>query len=112
VDNSACYFGWLNRNSSNDEMASIMIRALHLISAALGSQIHIRHLPRQSNWEARLVDRLSRSETTTKEDKRLVESFTNPNLPVSMKEWLRDPVEDWELPLKLLKYVENKLQNI
>jgi hypothetical protein len=65
VDNTGCYYGWLNKNSPNDETASILIRALHLIASFLGSQIHIRHLPRNSNWEAELVDRLSREETTT-----------------------------------------------
>jgi hypothetical protein len=49
VDNSACYFGWINKHSANDEMASILIRALHLIGAYMGSMIHIRHLPRILN---------------------------------------------------------------
>ena len=61
VDNIACYFGWLNRHVTGDVMASILIRALHLVSPYLGCQVHEEHLPRKSTWDAHLVVRLSRS---------------------------------------------------
>jgi hypothetical protein len=56
VDNCACFFGWINRQVSNDECASIMIRSLHIISSYLSSIVHIEHLPRLSTPDAELVD--------------------------------------------------------
>ena len=38
VDNIGCYFGWINRHVSGDKMASVLIRALHLISAFRGAK--------------------------------------------------------------------------
>jgi hypothetical protein len=111
VDNGACYFGWINRSCPNDEMASILIRALHLIGAFLGSFIHIHHLPRMSNWEAQLVDRLSRSETTTSADRRLLRSFQGHKLPSPLRIWLENPREDWDLPISLLESIVNKMSS-
>ena len=41
VDNIGCSFGWINRHVSGDKMASVLIRALHLISAHLPSSTKI-----------------------------------------------------------------------
>jgi hypothetical protein len=59
VDNIGCYFAWINRYSSEDQLTSILVRALHILSAYLACEVHIEHLPRVSSWEAILVDRLS-----------------------------------------------------
>ena len=45
VDNVGCYYGWLNRLASSDVMASVLIRALHLISSYLACQVHNAHHP-------------------------------------------------------------------
>jgi hypothetical protein len=111
MDNAACFFGWINKHAPCDEMASILIRSLHLISAYLGSQIHISHLPRLSNWEACLVDRLSRSETTTREDRRLLNSFPGMSIPKALEKWMKDPKEDWKLPVELLKSVKSSIHD-
>jgi hypothetical protein len=52
VDNIACFYGWINRKVTNDSCASIIVRALHLISAYLSCMIHIAHLPRLSTEDA------------------------------------------------------------
>ena len=109
VDNIGCFFGWLNKHASGDVIASILIKALHLIGAYLSCQIHIEHLPRKSSWDANLVDRLSREKTTTKQDRKLLESFVLPEVPVSLMEWMKNPSEDWSLPEKLLDSVETRL---
>jgi hypothetical protein len=105
VDNAACFFGWINKQSPNDEMASILIRSLHLIATYLGCQVHIQHLPRLSNWEAQVVDRLSREDTTTMADRKLVKSFQGYKVPLALKKWCESPVEDWDLPIRLLESV-------
>ena len=105
VDNVGCFYGWLNRHASGDVMASILIRALHLISSYLACQVHITHLPRKSSWDAVLVDRLSRSWSTTWNDRRLLASFPGLRLPGCLLEWLEEPVEDWGLADQLLASV-------
>jgi len=106
VDNIGCYFGWLNKQVPGDKMASILVRALHLISSYLECRIHIDHLPRNSSWDAQLVDRLSRDKSTTKKDRDLLRSFDLPRVPETLLEWMRDPTEDWGLPMRLLEYVQ------
>ena len=105
VDNVGCYYGWLNRQVKGDKMASVLVRVLHLISAFLGCFIHIEHLPRNSSWDAMLVDRLSRSLTTTVMDRKLLASFVLPDLPDSLVSWMEDPSEDWVLPNRILAHV-------
>ena len=110
VDNIACCYGWDNRHVSGDECASVLVRALHMISAYLATSIAVQHLPRVSSWEARLVDRLSREESTWTSDKQLVDSFNLPQIPACLRDWMLKPSEDWNLPYKLLEHVTN-IQN-
>jgi hypothetical protein len=91
VDNIGCYFGWVNKQTANDEMASIVIRSLHLISNYLSCIVHMEHLPRLSTREARMVDRMSRIETTTKGDRSLLDSFRYDPLPQCFVEWMENP---------------------
>ncbi|MFN9942349.1 MAG: hypothetical protein ACK56I_23045, partial [bacterium] len=42
----------------------MLIKALHIIEAYLGSRIHVVHVPRVSNWESEVADNLSRERTT------------------------------------------------
>jgi len=109
VDNIACYYGWLNRQCAGDELASIAIRSLHLLSAFLCCEIHVEHLPRVSTWDAMLADRLSRERTTTYNDKRLLASFPVMPLPSSLVEWLRSPEENWNVPMDILNEIKLSL---
>lgn len=106
VDNTAVYWGWEKRYLTGDNMASILLRCIQLISAKLGSMIHIKHLPRVSNWEASTVDRLSRESTTTRADRQLLSSFSY-KLPDPLLVWLANPSEDWSLPVKLCDTITN-----
>ena len=90
---------------TGDVTASILIRSLHLISSFLGSQVHITRLPCKSSWDAVLVDRLSRSSSTSSQDKRLLASFPGFALPECLLQWLYQPVEDWSLADKLINSV-------
>jgi hypothetical protein len=110
VDNTSCFFGWINRQSPGDETASILIRCLHLICSALHCEVHIEHLPRVSTWEAMLVDRLSRGSTTTPEDKKQLAKFQRGVFPETLFKWMRNPVEDWNFPYELTKEVLKKVK--
>jgi hypothetical protein len=107
VDNIACFFGWENRSVNGDICASILIRALHLISAYLGCVVHFRHLPRMSTWDAKLADRLSRESTTLAEDRKLLSTFPPYKMPYCFEQWLKNPVEDFSLAESLLREIES-----
>ena len=106
VDNMNCLYGWENRSLKGDISASIVIRAIHLISAYLGSIIHVKHLPRVSNFESSMVDRMSRMSTMAREDRKLLSSFANLRIPPVLLEWICNPSEDWSFPIRLLSYVK------
>jgi hypothetical protein len=107
VDNLGCYYGWENKKVKNDTCASILIRSLILISSFLSCYIHIEHLPRLSSWDAQLCDRVSREKSTLNSDKQLLDSFGNPVAPQVLRDWLKQPAEDWELCNFLLEHVKN-----
>lgn len=109
VDNIGCYYAWQNRTVKNDVCAAILVRALVVISAFLEIQVHVKHLPRMSSWDARLCDRMSRSHTTTSQDRRLLNNFKDLDLPIAMKNWLKKPVENWDLCMELLDCVKEKI---
>ena len=111
VDNIGCFFGWVNKYVTGDRMASILVKAMHLICSYLGSQIHIEHLPRDSTWDSKLVDRLSREKSTTRQDKRLLDSFESQRIPVCLEKWMNKPEENWDLANQLLEHVVMKCEN-
>ena len=104
VDNTGCFLGWLNKHTPGDETASILIRALHLISSYLGCVVHVEHLPRISSWDAALADRQSRELSTSRQDLRLLNSFSMKDPPVCLLSWMQNPEEDWLLADKLLQF--------
>jgi hypothetical protein len=68
VDNIVVVLGWENKIVKNDETATILIWALHLMSAYLGVFVHVQHEPRCSSMYSILADHLSRKSTTKQED--------------------------------------------
>ena len=105
TDNIGCYFGWLNMSVSGDITASILVKAVLLMSSFLGTTVHVLHVPRKSSWENIVADKLSREKSTDYAVKRLLNSFGPTVVPEFFSEWLKDPVEDWSLPMKCLEYV-------
>ena len=101
-------WGWEKAYVSGDDMASMLIRCLTLLSARLSCIVHVRHLPRVSDWEARLVDRLSRKSTTTSFDEKLLANF-RVSPPADFVDWLMNPTEDWVLPGKLCRFLDSVL---
>ncbi len=95
VDNIACVYGYDNGQLKNDESASIMIRAARLISAYLGSVVHVEHVARGSCWEAELVDNLSRSSTSRFLEQRTLSRFHHKELPKVLSDWLDTPYNDY-----------------
>jgi len=57
------------------------------------------------------VDRISRVETTTRNDIKLLKSFGEKSFPEVWTDWLNSPVCEWNLALWLLNYVNIKARN-
>jgi hypothetical protein len=106
VDNIGCFFAWENKNVTKDPHASVLVRALALISSYLSCYIHVEHLPRISAWDAETCDRMSRDKTTLRSDKQMLASFGNIQVTPLLTEWLKDPVIDWDFSNTLLNYVK------
>jgi hypothetical protein len=106
VDNIAVVFGWDSRSVKFDDMATIILRAVHLISLYLGCTVHIMHSPRRtSKWEV-LVDNLSRMSSRSAADRNLVRQAEKSKVSGALARWLNNPKEGWELPYILLREVK------
>jgi len=106
VDNMACHFAWENGYVKGDSMATILVRAMKCVAAKLESIIHVTHHPRESSWESKLADRLSRRKKTKEHERRVLNSFRLPPVPNVFKAWLESPEEDWQLPMRLMNIIE------
>ena len=107
MDNIACFYSWDKKYVKEDIYTTIIFRSLFLISSFLATIVHVKHLPRMTTWEARLTDRLSRRSSTSHGDRELLKSFGDLEAPQFFKSWLDDPTPDWDLPLKLICFVES-----
>jgi hypothetical protein len=106
TDNEALVFGWDKKRVPHDNSASILLRALHIISAFLGTSVEIRHLPRMSTPSAELADAPTRSTTTQTCHLEAVSRAPPATIPTQLTDWFLDPREDWSLPITLLRYVQ------
>ena len=88
VDNIGCYYAQQNGYCKEDNMASILVLLLVLLSSWLSCEVLVVHHPRDSSWESKLADRLSRTRSTTVQDQRLVDGFSLRNLPKLFSDWL------------------------
>jgi len=105
TDNLPVVYGWLNGGIKFDETASIIIRAMYLISAYLGATVHVLHVPRNSDNWAELADSLSRKQTTRREDEKWLAPMKGDKINEELKKWLEKPCEDWGLPERLLSSI-------
>ncbi len=108
VDNIVVVFGWENKIVKNDETATILIWALHLMSAYLGVFVHVQHEPRCSSMYIILADHLSRKSTTKQEDLTLLRNVEESSVQGELINWLKNPVVDWGLLNRLLKELIKK----
>jgi hypothetical protein len=106
VDCFGTVYSMSNRMSKGDKSASIFVRAAYLIAAYLECYLHIEQLPRMSDWGAEVSDRLSRKSSTTVQDEKLLSAFKNREIPDCLKDWFKDPKNDWQLAIRLLEHVE------
>jgi hypothetical protein len=105
TDNMSCVFGMKDGYMKNDEYASILIRAAHLISGYLGSIIHMIHCPRRTSWESKMADNFTCRKTTSFLKLQILNRFKNLKIPEAITLWMANPTNDWDLPASLLNHV-------
>jgi hypothetical protein len=105
TDNIACVYGMKDGYVKKDEYASIFIRAITLISSYLGTVVHTSHTPRRSNWEAEIADNFTRRSTTSFLETQVLNRFNSLEAPEVLLNWLKDPLDDWSVAIKLLSHV-------
>lgn len=101
VDNTNLFHAWEKRHCSFDQETSIVIRCLHLFEAKLECVVSVEYTRRLSNPMAALADRLTRVSTTTQKDMETISHLEWKEVDGPFFEWLKDPVPDWDLPVKL-----------
>ena len=109
VDNSTCVFAWEKRVPKNSETLAILIQTLHIFEAALPCRIFVEHVKRNSNEWATLVDKCSRKSSIREIDVKKIEGKTI-KMTGPLVEWFEDPVNDWNLPLKIVKHAVTRLK--
>jgi hypothetical protein len=109
TDNEALVFGWEKRRVQHDVSASILMRALHLITHFLGCIVTINHLPRMSTPSAELADLLTRSSTAGEIQLAAIADAYSPPVPAQLLDWLVHPTEDWNLAYSLLQAVKHRM---
>ena len=107
VDNISVVFGWENRSVSGDRSASVLIRALHIVSSFLETRIFVHHVPRCSSLASIMADNLTRASTAKAEVWAAVVEAEQYQHPAPLWDWLADPVDDWQLGLKLVDWIRS-----
>lgn len=105
TENITCSWSWDKQYSKNDEMATILIRCLTILSAYLGSRIHVQYKKWNDSWEGLSAKKLSRRNTQVHDEsdsKRLLKEM---KIEEWLIMWLGKPSIDWEL----VKRVTNML---
>jgi hypothetical protein len=108
ADNLACVYGYTNHYMKGNVCASILIRALHLISAFLGSVLHVEHIPCHSTWESTTADNMSRKTTTGFLEEQILGRYKDLQPPKVLLDWLNNPTEEWGFAQKLLGHTKNQ----
>jgi hypothetical protein len=109
VDNEAVVYAWNRRMARHNAYVSIFIQTLHMLEAALPCRIFVQYIKRCSTPEAVLVDKLSRTSTTTPVELGKIAhlKMSIPHGPILT--WLQNPIPDWTLPPKILSHILHKL---
>jgi hypothetical protein len=97
TDNIAVTYGWENGGIKFDRAATVILRAIHVMSAYLGARVFVNFAPRNSTRMLTLVDSLSRIATTSERDLKFLASARRIEPAGAILEWLRNPTSDFVL---------------
>jgi len=110
TDNIAVVFGWNTKSVKFDRTASILIKAVVLLSSFLGCRVFVEHLPRMTTKKAILTDHLSRLSSMEKDDWDMLKGAQEGHLSGALVDWIECPTEDESLPFVLLDELKYKMK--
>ena len=82
-----------------------------MLEAFLEAKVFVKHVKRMSNDKAVLVDRLSRESSVTEEELARIRSLPWLSPGGALRKWISQPCLDWNLPVKIVKDVNELLKN-
>jgi len=97
---------WEKQYSKCDETSNILIRCISILSAYLGSKVHIDYKYKMSDWEGLSASGLTRRNTLVRNEKESEEYMAKLKLAPSFLDWMKSPHADWSLPKNLAIWLE------
>ncbi len=107
VDNIAVKYGWENGHVKFDEVATEILRCVHILASYLGTKVTVKHVPRMSVDLAELADKLSRKHCDSWAEPSL---FKKPGTAIVT--WLNNPAETKGLTQALLQELKTRMTYI
>ena len=108
VDNKSVVHAWQNKSCKGDITASVLARALLVVTSFLECRLYVEHVMRNTTTESYLADCLTRESTAHKAWPH-IEGATIKDPPEALWNWLMNPETDWQLGFKLVDYVKTIL---
>jgi hypothetical protein len=108
VDNVSVVFAWENGSAAGDKHASVLVRALHLVSLFLECRVFVHHIPRLSTLSSLMADSLTRQSTATAEVWAQVVGAEVREPPEVLWRWLENPVIDWNLGITMINSLKDR----
>ena len=112
VDNISLVFNWEKRCTKTDVPTFTILQTLHILEFALPCKIFVDHSPRRSSKETKLVDNLSRADSTTKVDIELLGKAEKRFLSGPLGEWCKNPsLHVDSLPVNIVDHCMSNLSS-
>jgi hypothetical protein len=102
VDNVSVVFAWENGSVAGDKHASVLVRALHLVSLFLECRVFVQHIPRLSTLSSCMADNLTRQSTATADVWAKIVGADVREPPEVLWRWLSNPTIDWNLGVSMI----------
>ena len=117
IDNTSSVRCWRRGYSSKDKLASVIVKALHQVSASVGSTIFTKHVPRRTSMESNIADDLSKGSFARHAVRffgadSIIAGKRFPRAPRSITRWLKNPIKDPDLGPKIISDLIMKHPNI
>ena len=108
VDNKSVVHAWLNKSAKGDMSASVLVRALMVVTAFLECRLYVQHTKRNTTRESFLADCLTRDHTADKAWPDMADARVE-DPPADLWGWLEKPTADWQLGFKLIDNLKRRL---
>ena len=108
VDNRSVVHAWQNKSVKGDITASVLVRALMVVSAYLECQVYVVHVKRNMTTPSYLADCLTR-DTTAPDAWPLVYNAVSKAPPSDLWAWLENLTTDWQLGFRLVDNIKKNL---